>query len=433
MNTYIYDKIILPLETSIKDASCSGAISYSSIHHSARKAREEMGLGAELRAAMLPYYRKLILADKSLFLSKDHGHAIRESIRICMEDEGYDIGSYFDDLDLVTCASHWGEQLCLYKNRSASEFARLVQILFLSNYRPDKELLYQEICKLLSKAKQYGHYKQEEMYCIIMAHLLVSRADLTAEQRAYYYKQITNEWEFLKYMYSIMLNRIIGMRHKNFAGVAHSLSTTTWLAPHLHLAYKAFKNKFATLCPEGEIDHFKGQQVSVQAKMHLMEMEKVIKSTPYSEELTPLCKILFPKKMSEVLGEERPKTYAELEDDINSLTLSYEKMAKKMDDTAQKMADMVKTSVSIKEIEDAFAKFPLQLAMLFYNSINSLLIGNETWQAYAPIIQQHILDRQEKTSATTINNTYMENSCQFQAGSSMNGDVKMGKGNENDK
>lgn len=423
MNTYIYNNIIQPLEASIQEAGCGGAISYYSIYHSARKAREEMGLAKELRTAMLPYYRKLMLADENLFLSKDHGHAIRESIRICMEEEGYDIGSCFDDLDLVTCASNWGEQLCKYKNRSASEFSHLVQILFLSNYRPDKELLYKEICKLLSKAKQYGHYKQEEMYCIIMAHLLVSRADLTAEQRAYYYKQITNEWEFLKYMYSIMLNRIVGMRHKNFAGVAHSLSTTTWLAPHLHLAYKAFKNKFATLCPEGEMDHFKGQLVSDQAKMHLMEMEKVIKSTPYSDELTPLCKILFPKKMSEVLGEDRPPTYAELEDCVKSLTISY-------NTAIEQLAEIVKSSVSIKDIEEAFAKFPSIFAMPIYSSLNSLLVGNKTWQKYASEIQQHILDRQVKANAATINNTYMEGSCQFQAGSSMNGDVKMGKGND---
>lgn len=424
MNTYIYNNIIHPLEGSMNGTFPYEDLSCYSIHHAAIEARENMGLAMELRSLMLPYYRKLLLGDDSLFISKDYGHTLRAAIRICLEDEGHDIGSYFNDLDLVRCASNWGEQLCKYKNRRANDFIALVEILFRSNYSPDWNALYQQTCQLLSKANHYAHYKKEEMYCIIMAFLLISRKkELNDEQKAYYYRQIDCNWDFLKYMYSIMLNRIIGMRYENFAGVAHSLSTTAWMAPYLHIAYKAFKNRFDILCPEGAIDHHKGKLISEQAKVHLQKMEDVIKTNPASDELTPLCLILFPNKMSEVLGEDRPPTYAELEDSVKSLTISY-------NTAVEQLAEIVKSSVSIKDIEEAFAKFPSIFAMPIYNSLNSLLVGNKTWQKYASEIQQHILDRQVKANAATINNTYMEGSCQFQAGSSMNGDVKMGKGND---
>ena len=100
-----------------------------------------------------------------------------------------------------------------------------------------------------------------------------------------------------------------------------------------------------------------------------------------------------------MLEQERPKTYEELEKDIDRLTNSYDEMVKRL-------AETVKPSVTIDELNAAFDRFQsVDLAMAFFNSINSLLIQNPTWLKYAPEIQQNILSRQA-TSNVIIQNQY---------------------------
>ena len=225
---------------------------------------------------------------------------------------------------------------------------------------------------------------------------------------------------------------MVGFGFENFAGVAGVLVNCKSYHRYMQLAYKAFKKNFDILCPNnGRIDPHTHKNIREQAKLHLKNMEQVIKTTPYDDQLEPLCKILFPKKIEDVLAEYRPKTYEELEFDIASLNNSYNSMV-------QQLADCISTSLSINEIEKAFAKFNPDLALSFYSTLNNLLAQNDTWRKYSAQIQQHILERQQTEKEnimnmmkkiaekpSTVNNTFEKNSCNFNAGSSMNGDVRM--------
>lgn len=439
MNNYIEENVVKPIQFKLSRVCCEKEYPWYEIFCGVREARSKRGLSSELHQAMAPYYKKLLMADPILFQDKEVGRRNRSNILDILREEVYCSGyTAPEPIDLVVCARNW------FKNASDAkhpekEFMGIIQTLFSRGYTPNYERVYSDLCRLLTRTQEFGHYKELEMYCILLAYLLVHHQDIPANKKLEYYKQISNNWDFLKYMYSIMLHYMVGMKFENFAGVAGSLANCRSYHSHMQLAYKAFKKNLEFLCPDnGLIDPHTHKNIRKQAELHLEHMEQVIKTTPYDDQLEPLCKILFPKKIEDVLAQCRPKTYEELECDIASLNASYTTMVKQL-------ADCISSSLSIDEIEKAFAKFTPDLALSFYSSLNNLMAQNDTWRKYSAQIQQHILERQQTENEkimkkqeefmnmmkkvaekpSTVNNNFEKNSCNFNAGSSMNGDVRM--------
>lgn len=432
MNSYIEEYVIKPIQFKLSGVCSEKEYPWHEIFSAIRKARIERGLSSELHQALAPYYKKLLMADPMFFQDKEMGRRNRSNILEILQKEIYSSGyTAPEPIDLVVCAQNW------FKNTSderhpENEFMYIIHTLFSRGYCPYYDKVYKDLCSHLTKTPEFGHYKELEMYCILLAYLLVYHQDIPANKKLEYYKQISSNWNFLKYMYTFMLHYMVGFGFENFAGVAGVLVNCKSYHRYMQLAYKAFKKNFDILCPNnGRIDPHTNKNIREQAKLHLKNMEQVIKTTPYDDQLEPLCKILFPKKIEDVLAEYRPKTYEELEFDIASLNNSYNSMV-------QQLADCISTSLSINEIEKAFAKFNPDLALSFYSTLNNLLAQNDTWRKYSAQIQQHILERQQTEKEnimnmmkklaekpSTINNTFEKNSCNFNAGSSMNGDVKM--------
>lgn len=432
MNSYIEENVIQPIQFKLSGVCSEKEYPWYEIFSATREARGKRGLSSELHQALAPYYKKLLMADPMFFQDKEMGRRNRSNILEILQKEIYSSGyTAPEPIDLVVCAQNW------FKNTSderhpENEFMYIIQTLFSRGYCPNYDIVYKDLCSHLTKTPEFGHYKELEMYCILLAYLLVYHQDIPANKKQEYYKQISSNWNFLKYMYTFMLHYMVGFGFENFAGVAGVLVNCKSYHRYMQLAYKAFKKNFDILCPNnGRIDPHTHKNIREQAKLHLKNMEQVIKTTPYDDQLEPLCKILFPKKIEDVLAEYRPKTYEELEFDIASLNNSYNSMV-------QQLADCISTSLSINEIEKAFAKFNPDLALSFYSTLNNLLAQNDTWRKYSAQIQQHILERQQTEKEnimnmmkklaekpSTINNTFEKNSCNFNAGSSMNGDVRM--------
>lgn len=432
MNSYIEEYVINPIQFKLSGVCSEKEYPWHEIFSAIRKARIERGLSSELHQALAPYYKKLLMADPIFFQDKEVGRRNRSNIHCILQEEVYSSGyTAPEPIDLVVCAKNWSKNASDDKHPER-EFTYIIHTLFSRGYCPYYDKVYKDLCSHLTKTQEFGHYKELEMYCILLAYLLVYHQDIPAKKKLDYYKQISNNWNFLKYMYTIMLHYMVGLRFENFAGVAASLANCRSYHSHMQLAYKAFKKNFEILCPnDGKIDPHTHKNIREQAELHLKHMEQVIKTTPYDDQLESLCKILFPKKIEDVLAQCRPKTYEELEFDIASLNISYNTMVKQL-------ADCINTSLSINEIEKAFAKFNPDLALSFYSTLNNLLAQNDTWRKYSAQIQQHILERQQTEKEnimnmmkkiaekpSTVNNTFEKNSCNFNAGSSMNGDVRM--------
>ena len=229
------------------------------------------------------------------------------------------------------------------------------------------------------------------MYCLLMGITMIERTSLPREKKDELVGLMRRHWQFIKYMYSVLIHYIVGLKVDNFAAVANSACKKSSY-PFMHWFYKAFKENFDALCPEGLIDTHSGKSVREQALVHMKKMEDIIKSTNASTELDELFAFLFPKVIKDVLRQSRPKTYEELEAAVDDLTNRYNKVLEQL--TAA-VKDVESDKISADDLTAAFLRFPTQLALSFFGSMSTLLALNPTWQKYAPKIQKQILAKQE--------------------------------------
>lgn len=320
-----------------------------------------------------------------------------------------------NDVKIVECAEACVKRL-VSDTKPPYMFMCLLKHLIQTGYDPGWDLVETDVRKRLSRAPMFGDHKQLEMYCIVMAFRLVMKSDLSDKEKGDKYDEIRCKWEFLRYMFSVMIGVIVGLRSENFASLASSLTKRKSDYGYMHLAYKAFMDNFDKLCPPDLIDAHTNKLVRDQARTHMRSMEIIIKSTVPDDSLTPLCEILFPKKMKAVLAHERPKTYEELERDVQSLTQSY-------NDFVNRMAQSVRDAISIESLTEAFLRFPPELGMSMYQSVNNLLAQDPVWQRYQSEIQKKILAKFENKGEPQINNIFNSGSVTMNAGSSINGDI----------
>ena len=392
------------------------------IQSHARKALEHFGLFSELREAMKPYYEMLMKADSRFGLSKDNKLVMGIVTDLFLND--CVIGKTMNNLDIVDSALRWGKKSAEERNPPYTFFL-LLKHLIKTGYDPGWDAVEKDVRGRLKKAHEFGDYWRLEMYCIIMAFRLVMKSNLSDTEKDKKYDEIRDRWDFLRYMYSMMLGVIVGLKSENFAAVASSLAIRKKDYGYMHLAYKAFKENFDKLCPPLLKDSHTGELIRDQAVIHLQKMEDIIKSTPPENDIVPLLEILFSKKMKAVLAHDRPKTYEELEKDIESLTQSYDDVVRQMAQGIRQMAQGMEDAISIESLTEAFLRFPCELAMALFQSVHNLLAQDKVWQKYQAEIQQKILAKYENKGETQINNVFNKGSVTMNAGSSINGDVNI--------
>ena len=152
---------------------------------------------------MMPVYRRLLMADPCFFQNKHWDTPILRNIMLIMEEEKW-IGAKLSDLNLIECANHWAERLKA-DNHSPWLFHILLRTLFTSGYSRDWEGLRQNLYGLLRQGTQCVDHKQHEMYSIVMAYLQIYSHACTVDQKRILYFQLMHEWDFLRYLYSILL------------------------------------------------------------------------------------------------------------------------------------------------------------------------------------------------------------------------------------
>ena len=345
-----------------------------------------------VREALKPYYQKFFMASKDFFRNGNTDSRAKNALIDIIEEEGNYAGRLFNDLDMVKAAENWADRL-MADNHDPNFFFLLLLTIQKRNFNPDWNALYDELRKKMARAQNYGNFKTHELYCLLMGLTMIERANLPRQRKNELFMLMRSNWGFMKYMYSVLIHYIVGLRVDNFAAVANTACNLKSAHPHMHLFYKAFNENFDTLCPEGLKDSHSGQSVRQQALVHKHRMEDIIKSTPPSSELEELCSILFPKAMEDVLRQSRPKTYEELEADVDDLTNRYYKVLEKLTNAVKEVES---DKISADDLAAAFLRFPTQLALSFYGSISTLLALNPTWQKYAPMIQEQILAKQEE-------------------------------------
>lgn len=362
-----------------------------------------------VREAMTPYYRKFMMADKDFFRNGNTDTHLKNALLKSIEREGRYAGRIFNDIDVVKCAEDWAVQL-MADNHEPRYFFMLLQTILMRDYKPDWDVVYEKLKKKLAKAKSFGNFKTHEMYCLLMGITMIERTSLPREKKDELVGLMRRHWQFIKYMYSVLIHYIVGLKVENFAAVASSACKKSSY-PFMHWFYKAFNENFDVLCPEGLIDTHSGKSVREQALVHKKKMEDIIKSTKPSTELDELFGILFPKVIKDVIRQSRPKTYEELEAAVDDLTNRYNKVLEQLTNAVK---DVETDKISADDLTSAFLRFPTNLALGLFGSVSTLLAQNPTWLKYSPEIHEQILAKQDlDTKPTEIHNHFeKESGCQ---------------------
>ena len=357
-----------------------------------------------VREAMTPYYRMFMMADKRLFRNGSTDTHLKNALLKSIEREGRYSGRIFNDIDLVKCAEDWAVHL-MADNHEPRYFFMLMQTILMRDYKPDWNAIYEELKSKLAKARSFGNFKTHEMYCLVMGITMIERTKLVREKKDELVGLMRRHWQFIKYMYSVLIHYIVGLKVENFAAVANSVCKKSSY-PFMHWFYKAFNENFDALCPEGLIDTHSGKSVREQAMVHRKKMEEIIKATKPSNELDELFAILFPKVIEEVIRQSRPKTYEELEAAVDDLSNRYNKVLEQLTSAVN---DVETDKISADDLTAAFLRFPADLALGLFGSVSTLLAQNPTWQKYAGTIQQQILLKREESRMVQVAGDYVVN------------------------
>jgi len=395
---YIKEDIIKPLDLYLAGSISDKRFPYSNWRYTVSNLRKDKEQFYEVREALKPYYHRLFMADKDFFRNGNSDAKVKYALHEAIEGEGNYAGRLFAGLDVIKAAENWAERLAP-DNHDPTFFFLLMNALLRKDYRTNWEKLYIDLREKLVKSRSYGHFKTNELYCILMGITLIERSNLTRDKKNELERLLQSHWQFIKYMYSVLIHYIVGMKVKNFAAVAKSVCCKSY-EPYIHWFYKAFNENFDKICPEEENDRHGGRSVREQALEHIKKMDEIIKSNDPSTELDELFGILFPKVIQDVFQQSRPKTYEELEAAIDDLTIRYNNVLEQL---AKAVKDVESEAITPEDLTEAFLRFPRDMALTLFGSVSNLLTQNKTWQKYAPTIQEQILNKKEEPKSLTVN------------------------------
>ena len=403
---YIKEDIIKPLDLYLAGSISDNRFPYSNWRYTVSNLRKDKEQFYEVREALIPYYHRLFMADKDFFRNGNSDVKVKYALIEAIEGEGNDAGSLFAGLDVIKATENWAERLAP-DNHEPTFFFLLIKSLLKRDYKLNWEKLFIDLRDKLAKSRSYGHFKTNELYCILLGITLIERSNLTRDKKNELEELMHGNWQFIKYMYSVLIHYIVGMKVRNFAAVAKSVCCKSY-EPYIHWFYKAFKEDFDKICPEEVNDRRSGRSVRDQAMVYINKMEEIIKSTKPSTELDELFDIIFPKVIEDLSKQKRPKTYEELEAAIDDLTIRYNNVLEQL---AKAVKDVESEAITPEDLTEAFLRFPRDMALTLFGSVSNLLTQNKTWQKYAPTIQKQILNKKEEPKSLTYNvqGDYVEN------------------------
>ena len=195
-----------------------------------------------VREALTPYYHKFLMANKAFFRNGSTDTQLKNALLKSIEREGRYAGRIFNDVDIVKAVGNWGVQL-MADNHEPRYFFMLMQTILRRDYKPDWNAVYEQLKMKLAKARNYGNFKTHEMYCLLMGITMIERTSLPREKKDELVGLMRRHWQFIKYMYSVLIHYIVGLKVDNFAAVANSACKKSSY-PFMHWFYKAFKEYY---------------------------------------------------------------------------------------------------------------------------------------------------------------------------------------------
>ncbi len=315
-------------------------------------------------------------------------------------------------VNLWELTEHWIEQ---DDSRTLQALlTRLGQTGYETDWQQLRTTLDEKLCRMEVDGTRNGTNETGYFYCLLHACTMIMMSVHTTEEKMTLLSQFSQQWHFLRTVYSVMVRRIVGMKYTNFAQLAHyTVGGQQEFDPYLHLFYSPLKERFEELVEMGT----KRESLTKAMK----KIEKRMQQTTPSHELDRLCEVLFPEEFLEMLNRHRPKSYGELEGEIKQIkedmNVTVNALNRQVKELATQLSAAIESSVPIKQIENELLNFQSAIALNIYMQLNMLLTGNSAWAAQSLTIRDKILVKQKEEMLLNMNIT-------AQPGSYVNGMVK---------
>ena len=317
-----------------------------------------------------------------------------------------------EKIDLLALTEAWIE-----RNDSRtllSLLSRLGQTGYQTNWQELRTMLDEKLRRMEVEGTRNGMKETGYFYCLLHAFTMIMMSERSVEDKVQLLEQFSQQWAFLRTVYSVMVRRIVGLNYTNFAQLAqYVVGGQQDFDPFLHLFHAPLKERFEELVELGT-----KRESLIRA---LDKIEKRMNNTQQSTDLDVLCEVLFPEEFCNMLNMHRMPSYQELESEIDRIRIELDSTQETMNRQAKEMAAQLsaalKASVPIEVIEQRILIFPSAVALNVYMPLNTMLQVDAVWKAHSEGILQKILAKQQQELQLSMNIT-------AQAGSNVNGIVQ---------
>ena len=283
----------------------------------------------------------------------------------------------FEDWDSwgygMDIAHHWADYAKSKGRIALWKFKDLLSNMISDGYDDDWGQLETELEEQFLKEGVEGNPYSSEIYCLFHAFVKIGQLE-GIDEKEHKFWLVCKHWDFFRFLYSVMLLRVVGCGFTNFASVGNNLKITPSYHPYLHLFYSAIMGSKEEICCRGT----KREKLD----RSLADLREIIVSTPRSEELDELCQILFPDKWKKYMATHRLRTYRELEEELKRINAQIITLAEQLSNT-----------ISVDVIAQKLLDLPPQTARAVFLELNAMLMGNKAWVKIQEELYGRILAR----------------------------------------
>lgn len=249
-----------------------------------------------------------------------------------------------------------------------------------------------EMRSVLVREKKEGNAYSREVYCMFHAFVAIwSAPDMDALRKQQLLVLVTKHWNFIRALYSAMLQRVVGYGFSELAAVVNNIKSNQRHAPYVHLLYAAVEEHRERIIRSGT--------KAYNLDRAMKALREVVVHTEPSAELDEVVGIIFFDRLKEYLEHHQPKSYRELETELHTLRSGMDERTRQiqtlMAEQAEMLRQMAETSVSIEVITEELLRLPAGTAYGVYEKLNALLQKDEVWRNHADNIRDRVLEHEK--------------------------------------
>lgn len=380
---YVEDYIIKPLKEWSKGNISQNDIEWLRLLNEVR-ACKEMNIMDELHQQIIPFYEIYFYAEHILYKGGgfQFGNFIKDVVKL-----DHQFMSWAEPIDLIVITESWSDML-RRADINISYYIAVVRLLIEHGYNTNWQSLSNRLKEELHEAEVYSDYKTGELMCFLHGVAMLMNTSWSDDKKMEQFNLLSDNWDFLKHFYSVMIRRVIGCRLPNFVAVANHVAQQPVYHQYIHIYYCALCYRQDTLGLS------KKQLKSLEEKM--VRIRNIMDETIPSDVLNELCDTLFPEDFQRLLDEFRPETRDEIERERNKLRYEVGILTEQMTSMAERLKDALENSVPISEIEKELLRFSPGTALDLCAKLTMMLSNNNAWMTSMPDIKEKILQKKEE-------------------------------------